>query len=110
MIYALFIVMFCKGLHYGSKHHLEMEPIHLEVLLPAFVLGCLLTHSHESPREKLVGTLVSAVFMFCVGLSTPPLTLSGERSVLSADMAGHIAAVTALMIVGKMFPLFCYRD
>ena len=25
-------------------------------------------------------------------------------------MAGHIAAVSALMILGKMFPLFCYRD
>merc|ERR1719389_720730 len=67
-------------------------------------------HHHEGPEEKRVSTLVSAVFMFCVGLSTPALTLDGDESVLSADMAGHIAAVTALMIVGKMFPLFCYRD
>merc|ERR1719487_47400 len=109
-VYAMLIVAFCKGLHYVSKHQLETEPIHLEVLLPAFVLGCIMTHSHEGPEEKRVSTLVSAVFMFCVGLSTPALTLDGDQSVLSADMAGHIAAVSALMILGKMFPLFCYRD
>merc|ERR1719313_3035096 len=110
MLYAVLIVVFCKGLHYGSKHHLEMEPIHLEVLLPAFVLGCIVTHSHEGAEEKRVSTLVSAVFMLCVGLSTPKLALSGAQSVLSTDMAGHILAITALMILGKMFPLFCYRD
>merc|ERR1719247_2864121 len=69
-----------------------------------------MTHHHEGPMEKRVATVVSAVFMFCVGLSTPALTLDGPESVLSADMAGHIAAVTVLMILGKMFPLFCYRD
>merc|ERR1719389_1090751 len=67
-------------------------------------------HHHEGPEEKRVSTLVSAVFMFCVGLSTPALTLDGPGSVLSTDMAGHIAALTALMILGKMFPCFCYRD
>jgi Kef-type K+ transport system membrane component KefB len=110
MRYAMIIVAFCKGLHYVSKHQLEMEPIHLEVLLPAFVLGCIMIHHHEGPEEKRVSTLVSAVFMFCVGLSTPALTLDGPGSVLSTDMAGHIAAVSALMVLGKMFPLFCYRD
>merc|ERR1719460_2800255 len=67
-------------------------------------------HHHEGPDEKRVSTVVSAVFMFCVGLSTPALTLDGPGSVLSTDMAGHIAAVSALMVLGKMFPLFCYRD
>merc|ERR1719387_2217122 len=48
--------------------------------------------------------------MLCVGLSTPALTLDGADSVLSADMAFHIVAITCLMILGKMFPLFCYRE
>ena len=30
--YAMIIVAFCKGLHYVSKHQLEMEPIHLEAV------------------------------------------------------------------------------
>jgi Kef-type K+ transport system membrane component KefB len=110
LLYAGLIVAFCKGLHYVSHHHLHMEPIHLEVLLPAFVVGCVLTHSHETPTEKRVATAVSAVFMLFVGLSTPPLTLSGEDSVLSWDMAGHIVVVTLLMVLGKMFPSFCYKD
>jgi Kef-type K+ transport system membrane component KefB len=108
--YAAIIVAFCKGLHHVTKYELEMEPVHLEVLLPAFVVGCVLTHSHETPSEKRVATAVSAVFMFFVGLSTPPLTLSGPTSVLSADMAGHIFAVTVLMVLGKMFPCVCYQD
>merc|ERR1719235_3149772 len=47
--------------------------------------------------------------MLCVGLSTPPLALAGAQSVLSTDMAGHVAVVTMLMIIGKMFPVLCYR-
>merc|ERR1719428_1403127 len=69
-----------------------------------------MTHHHEGPTEKKVCTFVSAIFMFCVGLSTPALALEGANSVLSVDMAGHIVAITFLMILGKMFPLFCYRD
>ena len=89
-----------------------MAPIHLEVLLPAFVVGCLLKQDHEAEPEGMeshVATCVSAVFMLCVGLSTPPLVLSGEGSVLTLNMAGHVAVVTMLMIIGKMFPVLCYR-
>jgi Kef-type K+ transport system membrane component KefB len=112
-LYSVLVMLFCETLYFVSKYHLHMEPVHLEVLLPAFVIGCLLKEDHGAPPSKMesrVATGVSAVFMLCVGLSTPPLALSGERSVLTANMAGHVAVVTVLMIFGKMFPVICYRD
>jgi Kef-type K+ transport system membrane component KefB len=110
VVYAVIITTFCRGLYIVTKYYMDMEAIHLEVLLPAFVVGCCVVHEHETPTEKRVATGVSAFFMFFVGLSTPPLTLDGPGSVLSVSMAGHIAAVTILMIAGKMFPVFCYKD
>ena len=70
-------------------------PVHIEVLLPAFVVGCVLARppgsdphrddtvegsqmGPESPGEQRVATLVAAVFMVLVGLSLPPL--AGETA------------------------------
>jgi Kef-type K+ transport system membrane component KefB len=115
------IVACCKGLYVGSTYEHGTEPLsrytpisahglHLEVLLPAFVVGCVLKHQHEGELEKTVATGVSAVFMLFVGLSTPPLTFSGDQSVFTYLFAGHIFAITVLMVLGKMFPCVCYRD
>jgi Kef-type K+ transport system membrane component KefB len=112
-------------------------PVHIEVLLPAFVVGCVLARpagsdphrndtmegsqmGPESPGEQRVATLVAAVFMALVGLSLPPL--AGETAVTVAGtvsaaqpplpwgvMAGHVLALTALANLGKMVPAFCYR-
>lgn len=42
LLYAGVIAAVCKLLHYGTHHWVDgMEPIHIEVLLPAFVLGCI---------------------------------------------------------------------
>jgi Kef-type K+ transport system membrane component KefB len=122
ILYSVLVVGVCECLYYGSKyvgkhpphpHFDHMAPVHLEVLLPAFVIGCLLKtdeEEEESECESRVATSVSAFFMLCVGLSTPKLVLEGEKSVLRLEMAGHVAVVTVLMIAGKMFPLICYRE
>jgi Kef-type K+ transport system membrane component KefB len=61
----------------------------------------------ESPEEQKVSTIVSAVFMLLVGLSMPQIAASGEMSWV--ELAGHVAVVTVLINVGKMFPAFVYR-
>ncbi len=88
--YAAVIVAGCEALHLSSKAINQDVPIHIEVLLPAFVLGCMLKrpegsdpHSDdareghqegpESPEEQRAATIVSAVFMVLVGLSMPPV-------------------------------------
>ena len=88
--YASVIAGVSEVIYVASKVVDDTVPIHIEVLLPAFVLGCLLHRPEghdphaddareghqegpESPQEQRVATLVAAVFMALVGLSMPPL-------------------------------------
>jgi Kef-type K+ transport system membrane component KefB len=117
----------------------DSVPIHVEVLLPAFVLGCLLQRptghdphlndareghqeGPENPQEQRVATWVASVFMVLVGLSLPPLfaevsaagqsvtTISASQPMPSWGVIGlHVLALTAIANLGKMFPLLCYR-
>lgn len=49
--------------------------IHIEVLLPAFVVGMLMKHKHiDTPTEQRVSTGISFLFMLLVGLSMPLVT------------------------------------
>jgi Kef-type K+ transport system membrane component KefB len=89
----------------------ERAPIHLEVLLPAFVLGCLIERppgsdphrddmreghqeGPESVEEQRASTLVSAVFMVLVGLNMPPIFTGGSPG-RGLDRAVSAPTVTA---------------
>ncbi len=106
MGYSLVIVVVTEIVHWGSKSFSPDIPIHIEVLLPAFVLGCILrrpsddhalsadhVHDHghaggvhvQSRSEELALATVSAVFMVLVGLSMPPVV--GEAAVRVAEAA-----------------------
>ncbi len=90
MLYSAIIVAVSEGINLGSKTIDDSMPIQVEVLLLAFILGCMLARSPrrafqvgepsegfeqglESPREQLVTTIVSAGFMALAGLSMPSL-------------------------------------
>jgi Kef-type K+ transport system membrane component KefB len=123
---------------YTTSHWLDdTVPMHIEVLLPAFVVGCLLARplgsdphrddtvegsqmGPETPGEQRVATLIAAVFMGLVGLSLPPFaaewTAAAAGTVSAAQpplpwgvMAGHVLALTIGANLGKMVPAFCYR-
>jgi Kef-type K+ transport system membrane component KefB len=124
---------------YTTSHWLDdTVPVHIEALLPAFVVGCILARppgsdphrddalegsqmGPETPGEQRVATLVAAVFMGLVGLSLPPLAggtaVTASAGTISAAqpplpwgvMAGHVLALTVLANLGKMVPAFCYR-
>lgn len=117
LAYGAAIVAGCAMLEHTTN-------VHLEVLLPAFVLGCMLynphdpnvttqhTHEHthletESGAARLIDQAVKLAFMFLVGCSLPQIEL-GSMSVTTA--AGHVVALTVLSNIGKCFPMFCYRD
>lgn len=123
--YAAGVVLLCEGLGAASSWLGSAAPVHLEVLLPAFALGCVIArppgsdpHSNdaveghqegpESPREQQVSSIVSGVFMVCVGLSMP--SFAGEGDVSWGVIALHVLAVTVLTNLGKMLPAFCYKD
>jgi Kef-type K+ transport system membrane component KefB len=102
-------------------------PIHIEVLLPAFVLGCMLARpvgsdphhddardghqeGPEDPAEQRVSGIVSGVFMVLVGLSMPAVaTMMTATGPSWAAIGLHVVLVTLLANLGKMFPAFVYR-
>lgn len=123
MLYSGLITAACEAVYLGSRVLDDTVPVHLEVLLPAFVLGCVLARppgqdphaddareghqeGPESPREQRVAGTVSACFMVLVGLSMPAIPLGSTDW---GAMALHVAALTLLSNLGKMFPAFCYR-
>jgi Kef-type K+ transport system membrane component KefB len=123
MLYAGILTGICEAIYLSSKLVDEMVPVHLEVLLPAFVLGCMLARpaehdphvddareghqeGPESPSEQRVATIVSAFFMVLVGLSMPAIPREG---ITWEVLLLHVLLVTVLSNAGKMFPTFCYR-
>ncbi len=125
--YAVAIVAASEAIYSLSKLLDDTLPIHIEVLLPAFVLGCMLARPHgddphrddareghqegpEHPAEQRVAGIVSGVFMVLVGMSMPPIAgLSAATGVGWGAIAWHVLLVTLLANLGKMFPLFVYR-
>ena len=86
--YAVVIAGLSELVYSGSRIVDPSVPIHIEVLLPAFVLGCIArprgssdarSAEHalhavlEHPVEQRANFLVSATFMVLVGLSMPPI-------------------------------------
>ena len=121
--YAGAIALVSEVIYKASKVINDVVPIHIEVLLPAFVLGCVMAYPRghdphsddareghqegpESPQEQRVTTIISAAFMVLVGLSMPPIAVgSGSWHTIAI----HVVIITALANLGKMFPLFVYR-
>ncbi|MDF2153258.1 sodium:proton antiporter [Vibrio sp. CAU 1672] len=114
LLYSVVITFGCELFYLGTK-------VHFEVLLPAFVLGCLMKSQHESQRDEKISTVVAGCFMVLVGLSLPqvfgPVAISPENTSVTAgldsmgirEIAKHVLIITLIANVGKMFPLFCYR-
>ncbi|MFH2050437.1 MAG: sodium:proton antiporter [bacterium] len=121
--YAGIITVISEVIYKVSKLHNEVVPIHIEVLLPAFVIGCIMARPKghephtddsreghqegpETPNEQKVSTIISAAFMVLVGLSMPAISVArGEwKSIIM-----HVLIITVLANLGKMFPLFVYR-
>ena len=107
LFYGILIAGVCD-LFYRVTH------VHLEVLLPAFVLGCMIYFSHESAVEDHAATKaetrldhgVKYLFMFLVGMSLPKIELGG----LSWQSVGlHVLALTVLSNLGKCYASFCYK-
>ena len=102
--------------------------IHIEILLPAFVLGMVVkTVHHNSPADKKISTLISFLFMFLVGMSMPcfvgeagsmfTVGSPNDASILGSQpmmpwptLIMHVIIVSLLSNVGKMLPIFFYRD
>jgi Kef-type K+ transport system membrane component KefB len=127
MTYSVVIVAVSEAIYQGSKLVDDVVPIHIEVLLPAFVLGCLLARplgsdphrddareghqeGPEDASEQRASGIISGIFMVLVGLSMPALaTLMTDEGPRWGSIALHVIAITVLANLGKMFPTLVYR-
>ncbi|MDX2320484.1 MAG: hypothetical protein QNK26_07780 [Moritella sp.] len=128
--YAVAIVGISKMIYITSILIDQQVPIHIEILLPAFVLGIMMKRPERirphlddnreehiegpgSPQEQKVATIVSSIFIFLVGLNMPEIfnsDLASSDPQLSPGMiAFHVFMVTIISNVGKMFPAFVYK-
>jgi len=131
--YATALVILTEIIYIGSKFIDKQVPIHIEVLLPAFVLGTMMKRppgsdpheddyreghqeGPESPEEQKVATIVSSIFILLVGLNMPlifgasaPVNLSGGVQMSAGTIAWHVLMITLISNLGKMFPAFVYR-
>lgn len=126
LIYSIIVFVSTQALYLISKHlYGEDGSIHIEVLLPAFVLGMVMKHKeHNTPMEQKISTGISFLFMFLVGVSMPRFlgvdfseaaagqhSVTGSQAMMSWGMiAWHVLIVSLLSNVGKLFPVFFYRD
>ena len=126
LLYAIVTLAITQGVYLVSKHFYgEDASIHMEVLLPAFVLGMIMKHKHiDTKVEHNVATAISFLFMFLVGVSMPVFfgidfakqsaeaaTITGAQPMMSWPMILlHVLIVSFLSNIGKLFPLFFYRD
>ena len=127
LFYSAVVVGVTWGLHFITVSFLgKNEGIHIEVLLPAFVLGMIMGHVNtDSKSERIVTTGISMFFMFLVGMSMPLFigthtmsddvlagaSLLGQQPMLSAGrIIFHVLIVSLLSNIGKLVPLFFYRD
>ncbi|MFV3409384.1 sodium:proton antiporter [Bdellovibrio bacteriovorus] len=123
-LYSLGITALSETAYILTRDEQTRVGMHIEVLLPAFLLGCALSRKHprevivpgENPpglkAEEKVGVAVSAAFMLLVGLTMPAATGANPAIVLNMNistLALHVLAVTVVANLGKMFTLFCYK-
>lgn len=112
---------------YVVTHHVfgAKGAIHIEVLLPAFIFGMIIKNKHVGGKiEERATTMISLVFMLLVGMSMPFIDMGQDAAasvesdsliatlpIMSGwEIALHVVAVTLLSNLGKMVPMFFYRD
>ena len=122
--YATVLVFFFQGLYMVTKACFGADSaIHIEILLPAFILGMVMkTREDHSQGFEIASNVISYMFMLLVGLSAP-LFIGVDFSATAGDcMIGcvgdmswgeigfHVLITTALSNIGKLLPVFFYRD
>ncbi|MBO7220661.1 MAG: sodium:proton antiporter [Alistipes sp.] len=121
--YAILTYGVTLTIYVVTKHFFGSEgSIHIEVLLPAFVVGMIIRNRHiGGEQEERVSTGISLLFMLLVGMSMPLIDAASAQGnsasiVASIPMIGwgelafHVLMVSLLSNIGKLVPMFFYRD
>ena len=118
LIYGVTYIIYILTDHFFG----EEGSVHIEVLLPAFVLGMVMKHtSNSSKSDNRVASFISLLFMLLVGMSMPLIhidtTAEHTSSIIATlpmpswgTIALHVIAVSLLSNIGKLTPMLFYRD
>ena len=116
LIYALLVWSVTFAFDYVTD-------MHLEVLVPAFALGCVIKSDHlhgsaeygaaaEKPTahepfgQALLDWSIKAGFMLLAGMAMPPLQIGGMGIVAAL---AHVILITIAINAGKCIPLAAYK-
>ncbi len=126
LLYSAVIFLITQTVYIISKTvYGEDSSIHIEVLLPAFVLGMVMKHKEiHSKTEQKVSSFISFLFMFLVGVSMPcfldlgvsayeeaPKSFTAAQPMMEWELiAVHVFIVSLLSNIGKICPVMFYRD
>lgn len=128
LAYSVILFVFIDVLYRVSTFFFGGEgSIHIEILLPAFILGMIMKGEHSPvprPTDEKVSNGISYFFMLLVGLSMPLFLgvdfaavaeqsssiISGIPMLPWGVIAFHVFMVTIISNIGKLFPLFFYKD
>lgn len=123
MFYSFLITAFFETIHLVNNGVGDLLPVNLEIFLPAFIMGCVLARPKgqdphlddarighlegpEDSNDQFVSGVITAVFMFLVGLSMPAIPLD---QIGWGIISLHVFMITVLSNFGKMTPLFFYK-
>jgi Kef-type K+ transport system membrane component KefB len=116
LLYSFILVVALNLLYLGTDAMLPGSGVHLEVLLPAFVIGMTLYQTalkeeHEQDEFKLepLSILISCLFMVLVGFSMPNFAQALKYYSLW-ELALHIGLITLISNFFKCATLFFYKD
>jgi Kef-type K+ transport system membrane component KefB len=115
--YAVLVWSSCVAFDYATE-------LHLEVLLPAFGLGCLIKSDHlhgsvefdpdaRGPEpynrewEDVLDRFIKGSFMLLAGMALPPIQFG---TIGIGIVVVHMLLLTFLMNLGKCVPLAAYGD
>jgi Kef-type K+ transport system membrane component KefB len=116
-IYALLV----WGVTYAFDY---VTDLHLEVLVPAFALGCVIksdhlhgsaeyaaashaTSAHEPAWQGFVDWGIKGGFMLLAGMALPPIQLGGLGLVA---VVAHVILITIASNIGKCLPMAAYTS
>lgn len=128
LFYSIILFAIIELLYRLTTHFYGNEGgIHIEILLPAFILGIIMKKDHSpipDTQDAKASSFISYIFMLLVGLSMP-LFIGVDYNAIAAmsssvinqiPMPGwdvialHVVIVTIISNIGKLFPLLFYRD
>ena len=123
LTYAVLTYGLTLAVYVVTEHFFGAEgSIHIEVLLPAFVVGMIIKNRHiGGKQEERVSTAISLLFMLLVGMSMPLIDAAeaegGSSSIIGSipmisygALALHVVLVSLLSNLGKLVPMLFYRN